>query len=237
MVRGMSYRDDLDAAKTRRNVLARELRTVRHQLTDLETQANTLERELDKTARNCDQARARVSLPLLSQVRVASPCNERWDDMTGDDRVRHCDRCDKNVFDLSALGAEQAESLLREHGTSLCARFYRRKDGTVLTSDCSVGRRRKRFRNGFVAAVAGGLALLGIGVTVADNMVMGNLEEVREPMMGSIAEHPEEHVMMGKIAIAEKELSEPTPEDSASDEPADEQADTTCEASAGNHRP
>ena len=32
--------------------------------------------------------------------------------MTGDDRVRFCDRCRKNVYNLSSLTREQAEALV-----------------------------------------------------------------------------------------------------------------------------
>src|SRR4051812_34206307 len=56
------------------------------------------------------------------------------------ERVRHCDQCDLNVYNLSALTADEAEVLLRAHeGRRLCGTFYRREDGTVLTRDCPVG--------------------------------------------------------------------------------------------------
>jgi hypothetical protein len=75
--------------------------------------------------------------------------------MTGDERVRHCAKCDKDVFNLSALTAEQAESLIRERAGTLCARYYQRKDGTILLADCEIGRRGKRQRR----YIAAGLAL------------------------------------------------------------------------------
>ncbi|MBY0307218.1 MAG: hypothetical protein K2Q09_00605, partial [Phycisphaerales bacterium] len=88
-----------------------------------------------------------IPLPLLDRVRVASPCNARWEDMRGDGRVRRCDRCSLNVYNLSALGRAEAEALLERHfnadGTQkagrFCAQLYRRADGTVLTADCPVG--------------------------------------------------------------------------------------------------
>ncbi len=79
------------------------------------------------------------SIPILNQVRVASPCSARWDEMEGNERVRFCSSCRKHVYNLSALTSVQAEGLLRERGADLCGRFYRRPDGTVLTADCPIG--------------------------------------------------------------------------------------------------
>jgi hypothetical protein len=162
----MTYRDALQAAQMRRDALSRELHQVRSRMNEyqeLARQEQALEQELAQCARDMDQARARVELPLLQQVSVASPCKERWDDMTGDERVRFCGRCEQNVYDLSALTTALAEALLRENGEARCVRFFRRSDGTILTSGCPVGGERKRFwRRVTTAAVASGLAAAGI---------------------------------------------------------------------------
>ena len=85
----------------------------------------------------------RSDLPLLQNVKIASPCNADWDAMTpvGEDgeRVRHCGQCSLNVYNLSALTQGQAEGLLRSHEGRLCVRYYQRADGTILTQDCPVG--------------------------------------------------------------------------------------------------
>ena len=104
-----------------------------------------------------------VQLPLLSQVRIASPCSARWEDMTGDERTRHCAQCDLDVHNLSAMTTEEAEQFLLEKvssgvNTRVCTRFFRRADGTILTRDCPVGvarwRRRVGWAAGRIAAVA-----------------------------------------------------------------------------------
>jgi hypothetical protein len=199
----MTYRDDLQAARMRREVLARELHQVRSRMDEfdgLARQADALERELAQSARDMDQARARVELPLLQRVRVASPCKERWDDMVGDERVRFCGRCEKNVYDLSALSAPAAEALLRDRGESMCVRFFRRSDGTILTSDCPVGQRKRFWRRAATAAVASGLAAAGIAMATAtcDTPTMGGME----PMMGE----PAIEEMAGGMEIAPQEL-------------------------------
>jgi hypothetical protein len=75
-----------------------------------------------------------MSLELLD---IKSPCRVPWSSMQGDDRVRACAKCEKNVYDLSALTRAEAEALLARAEGTLCLRFYRRADGTVVTSDCS----------------------------------------------------------------------------------------------------
>jgi hypothetical protein len=90
-----------------------------------------------------DGAPRRTALSLLDDIRIASPCPARWEDMAGDDRSRHCGECDRRVYDLSAMTAEQALTLIRENEGGLCVRLYRRWDGRVLTADCPEGLRDK----------------------------------------------------------------------------------------------
>lgn len=107
----------------------------------------------------------------LDEIRVASPCAVSWEDMDGDDQMRHCQHCKLNVFNLSEMSREEAEALIREkHGGRLCVRFYQRADGTVMTKDCPVGRRRERNRKlRWVAGIAAVLALLFRGGAVRAN--------------------------------------------------------------------
>ena len=86
------------------------------------------------------------------KLTVASPCSESWDAMPGDDRKRFCDRCQLNVFNLSAMSEEEAERFLNRPEGPPCVRFYLRRDGTVLMKDCPVGWRRKIAKRLAVAA-------------------------------------------------------------------------------------
>lgn len=105
------------------------------------------------------------SLNVLGNIRVASPCPEDWDGMTGDSRTRHCDRCDRNVFNLSGMTREEAEALILSAEGRLCVRFYQRPDGTVMTRDCGVAVFRRRRRMVWVGgAIAAVLSLVTGGV-------------------------------------------------------------------------
>jgi hypothetical protein len=78
----------------------------------------------------------------LHRIDIASPCTASWDKMTGDNRVRHCGDCNKNVFNLSAMPEAEAAALLASNDSGqLCVRFYRRADGTLMTSDCGASPR------------------------------------------------------------------------------------------------
>jgi hypothetical protein len=104
----------------------------------------------------------RKALPLVDQVVIASPCNVSWASMDGDGDVRHCGLCDKNVYNLSLMTRDEAEAALGAH-PNMCARFYRRSDGTLLTQDCPVGQRRARFWRRTRGIAAAGLILAALG--------------------------------------------------------------------------
>jgi hypothetical protein len=174
----MPYRADRDALEARRAAVEKELEALRaraREIEDIRTNEKRLAAELEDIRRMLDAMSAvRRGLPLLDNVQVASPCSASWDDMIGDDKTRFCRDCRKNVHNLSAMTEAEAEALLQsaqDGDSNVCVRFYRRKDGTVLTSDCPVGARRKRnHRVAVLLAGAGALAAAGVGL--ADAFVM-----------------------------------------------------------------
>ena len=101
---------------------------------------------------------------LLANIRVASPCSARWADMSGDERARFCARCQKYVYNLSSLTAPQALALIQTKEGKLCARFYRRADGTILTADCPAGDGRVWSRLKGLAAAAAAFVAVGLCV-------------------------------------------------------------------------
>ena len=97
---------------------------------------------------------------VLDRVRIASPCQASWAGMSGDERVRFCALCEKHVYNISAMPATEATALIEQTEGNLCVRLYRRKDGTVLTTDCPVGalavaRRLRRMVAGAVVGLVG----------------------------------------------------------------------------------
>ncbi|HWF02405.1 MAG TPA: carboxypeptidase-like regulatory domain-containing protein [Candidatus Angelobacter sp.] len=78
---------------------------------------------------------------MLDQIRIASPCSASWEEMQGDDRIRHCQACNQNVYNLSAFTEHEIRELVANRQGRLCGRIYQRRDGTVMAQNCPVGLR------------------------------------------------------------------------------------------------
>lgn len=144
---------------------------------------------------------SRFSNPL-SKVRVASPCPADWDSMIGDERVRFCGQCELNVYNLSAITKAQAENLIVRTEGRLCVRFYRRRDGSILTQDCPVGLRALRQRMsrirravtagllGFFAGASGSYAVNGFKTVMGEPHVVGVMvSEPQPPALSEVGTH------------------------------------------------
>ncbi len=208
----MTYRDPTAALRSRRETIASQLAESRRAAADArehESRAAGLEQDLAAVdALLVEEAREPGS--LLDDVRIASPCPARWEDMIGDDRVRFCGQCTKNVYNLSALSREEGEALLRAAqereagqagaGAGLCVRIYRRSDGTVLTADCPTGVRRKKRRLAVFGAIGGGLMAAGAaaGETYMASQTMGGMRPL--PRLGEVA-------TMGAVPMPTQEVA------------------------------
>ncbi|MBA3993807.1 MAG: hypothetical protein C0469_09795 [Cyanobacteria bacterium DS2.3.42] len=72
---------------------------------------------------------------ILQNVCIAIPCSVDWNTMKGNDEVRLCGGCDKNVYNISAMSKKRAEEVLS--GPTLpCLQLSRRDDGTLVTDEC-----------------------------------------------------------------------------------------------------
>jgi hypothetical protein len=97
----------------------------------------------------------------LGSLRIAAPCPASWEEMAGDERVRHCSLCTLNVYNFAEMTRQEVRELLVRTEGRVCARLYRRADGTVLTRDCPTGLRavRQRASRAAAAVVAALLSL------------------------------------------------------------------------------
>lgn len=127
---------------------------------------------------------------MLDQLRIASPCLAAWEDMHGDDRVRFCDQCQLEVYNLSAMTEQEGTELVQSRsGGRLCAAMFRRADGTVLTRDCPVGlaRVRKQVARAWAAALTvGAFFVANIGGSVGAYWLLakvpGGKSLMRDPL-------------------------------------------------------
>lgn len=122
----------------------------------------------------------RVSLSILDQVRIATPCTASWDGMVGDDRVRHCGQCDLNVYNVTAMSRDEAERLIVAREGRLCMRVYQRADGTILTQDCPVGLAavRARFAKVVLRVAAAVVTLCSVAALFRTRATATSLETV-----------------------------------------------------------
>ena len=67
----------------------------------------------------------------LEQFRIASPCNENWDAMIGNDRVRFCSHCNLSVHNASNLTRKDALRLIARSKGRLCIRYVTLRDGSI----------------------------------------------------------------------------------------------------------
>jgi hypothetical protein len=81
---------------------------------------------------------------LLLYLPAAAPCGAIWQGMEGDDLVRRCRWCGKNVYNLAGMSGWEARDFVREAEARRGVRFYRRRDGTLITDDCPRGRQAKQ---------------------------------------------------------------------------------------------
>ena len=69
----------------------------------------------------------------------------------GDDRSRFCGQCNLNVYNLSSMTRAEAEDFIAKSEGRVCIRYYRRKDGSIITQNCPVGLRALKRRLSYVA--------------------------------------------------------------------------------------
>lgn len=102
----------------------------------------------------------------LDRIAVRTPCTSAWKEMNGNDQVRFCDQCGKHVYDFSQLTRKEIETLIIQYKGQLCARFFRRDDGTIVTAAEPVGLRALPRRVSRIAATIF-TAIIGFGTSVA----------------------------------------------------------------------
>ena len=144
---------------------------------------------------------------VLDLIQVASPCSMSWHEMEGDDRVRFCDECSLNVYNLSGMKRAEAEALVTSTEGRLCVRYHQRADGTVITRDCPIGvaaaRRAVARLVGIVAAVCVALVSAAWAIGTGSRSRDGGLEQA-EPFRSvarRLAPPPTRFIVLGGAAV------------------------------------
>lgn len=100
---------------------------------------------------------------MLNNIRVASPCSAKWEQMSGDNRIRHCHACNLNVYNFSEFSEQEIREILASRKERLCGRLFQRHDGTVITQNCPVGLKKVVRRISRIAGAVLSLVIPSIG--------------------------------------------------------------------------
>lgn len=175
-----------------REVLLAKRRRTRRRLEEAERAARRAD-ELRKELDYFDTSLRSASSDLVARVRATTPCREHWDQMVGDDMVRHCARCGKNVFDLATMRTEEAEALLEREGTDLVP-LRRRRDGRIVAGTCPGSRGRARIVGALTFAAAAGALIAHVGAAPPANESSTVDDAPTSPAVHPTADH---HVLEG----------------------------------------
>lgn len=117
----------------------------------------------------------------LFAISLAYECPYKWSKMNGDDRVRFCNSCQKNVYNVSKLSKAEAVKFISEKEGDLCVTFYKRRDGSVVTQECSSIRGLHRIRLKF-----GWFAMINAGLACVANILMPMLGPAAVTIVGGV---------------------------------------------------
>jgi len=117
----------------------------------------------------------------INKLRVASPCSVGWETMNGDERVRHCNSCKLNIYNIAEMTNLEIEDLITKRENRVCIRLYKRADGTVLTKDCPIGFRayQKRVAHFASATLAVILGLFSVSFGQKEDKKLINASKVK----------------------------------------------------------
>lgn len=125
---------------------------------------------VDNPVLKCEKCRRqKKNLPMskedqvLSRVNVASPCAMSFEDMDGDEKVRFCQQCRKNVHNLSNMSKKEAAEVIAKSNGKVCAFFSRDAKGKIVTDNCPefLKATRNKVRDQ-LANIASGLVICGL---------------------------------------------------------------------------
>ena len=134
-------------------------------------------------------------LNILNNIKVAKPCHESWQNMTGNEREKHCLKCDHCVTNLSVLTKKQAEKIIAQRGLEkMCIRYNYSKDGNIIfKNQFSI----KTLWHSIALSIVAVSALFGISITSFAETTINHNSEQNQNTQPSLA------VEIGEVAVPE----------------------------------
>jgi hypothetical protein len=82
----------------------------------------------------------------IENYKKASACSTQWDDMTGTDEFRLCQKCKLYVYDFKDMNYEEACLSVFKREAKSEVQLWKRSDSKFLTVDCPEGVKQKRTK-------------------------------------------------------------------------------------------
>lgn len=122
----------------------------------------------------------------VKRIVIDAPCKVGWDEMDGDEKVRFCGQCKKNVHNLSTIPTRELEEVLKRRKIEpTCVIMSRREDGSVKFDNCPVVLRKARNH---ICKVAVNLLLIAAWPLALSADAQGLVGAPVDPRNGSGAE-------------------------------------------------
>ena len=91
----------------------------------------------------------------LENFEVPQPCSMNWDEMTGNEEIRHCDRCQHQIYNLSEMPKRRALKVLNQPNEKVCVTYLQDEQNQVITQNYF-----GIFKRNFVKFVSAVLAII-----------------------------------------------------------------------------
>ncbi|HRH46035.1 MAG TPA: hypothetical protein PKY82_30610 [Pyrinomonadaceae bacterium] len=69
----------------------------------------------------------------LENFEVPKPCSMNWDEMKGNEEIRHCDRCQHQIYNLSEMPTRRALKVLNQPDEKVCVTYLQDDNNKVIT--------------------------------------------------------------------------------------------------------
>lgn len=69
----------------------------------------------------------------LNNFEVPKPCSMNWDEMNGSEEIRHCDRCQHQIYNLSEMPKRRALKVLNQTNEKVCITYLQDENNKVIT--------------------------------------------------------------------------------------------------------
>jgi hypothetical protein len=83
-------------------------------------------------------------LVTIDKYKKGSPCPMKWDEFTGTERIRYCERCQLYIYNFDKVELPQAQEMVFKREEKKNCTFFKRPDGKFMTVNCPEGLKRKR---------------------------------------------------------------------------------------------